>query len=195
MGAALMHLVPKQEYAPGAVAAIKNQVVNSLIDKASQELSLRPEQLVARDIRSYEDLWWCKTDSVVATEDDWLFTTTTINTWESISDDDRTMADERFVAIWGLRDMWMRTQMDTDAVTVPAISLVRITVGGATKTIWDLGPCGCYAPEITGICPSAIIIPQNASFLFEGYVNAAATAIYLMPLGIVCEPRGKLISP
>ena len=195
MGAALVQLTPVQEMAPGAVAAIRNQVIKALQDKASSEMSLRPEDLVVRDIRPIDDLSWCATAGTEATENDWKFTGSAANTWDNITVANESMADERYIAVYGLRDMWYRSNFTGTTVgPVPTIGLVRISVGGADKVIWDISPAECYAPHVAGVCSSAIIIPQNVTYQFAVYSNNT-NAMYMALMGFVCEPKGKVIMP
>ena len=46
-----------------------------------------------------------------------------------------------------------------------------------------------------GICPSAVIIPQQTYYQIYGYIIAASTVSYVSLEGLVVEPRGKVVSP
>lgn len=197
---AYVYLIPIAELSPGAVSAIRNEVKEELVSVAAKELSIPRADLVTRDIRSFTDLKICQTSSVIGTEYDWLYTTggSGIHAWEYWSDEDQTMADNAFIMLYGLRDLSMRNQAWAEATPVAqAISLVKVEVGNSTKTIWDAGCLGAYSLSgpAEAICPTGILIPQNVSFQLSVYCNANSKAMYLQAVGIVCEPRGTLISP
>ena len=197
---AYVYTIPIAELSPGAVSAIRNEVKEELVSTASKELSIPRSGLITRDIRSFTDLKICQTTSAIATEYDWLYTTggSGIHTWEYWSDEDQTMADNTFIMLYGLREFSVRNTAWKETTPVAqAISLVKIEVGNSTKTIWDAGCLAAYG--LTGpaeaISPTGILLPQNVSFQLSDYCNANSAAIYLQAVGIVCEPRGTLISP
>ena len=86
------------------------------------------------------------------------------------------------------------------------ISLVRINVGGSDKVLWDISGIYSSMEHRSGFSPSAVIIPQNSSYVisyyrmgtFEAGVYAAPVTdeiAWLQLVGVVVEPRGKVISP
>lgn len=197
---AYVYLIPIAELAPGAVSAIRNTVKEDLVSTASKELSIPRSDLITRDIRSFTDLKICKTSSTIGTEYNWLYTTGSggVHTWEYWSDEAQTMADNTFVMLYGLRELTLRnTAWQETTPKAQAISLVKIEVGNSTKTIWDAGCLAAYGVSgpAEAICPTGILLPQNVSFQLSVYCNANSTAIYLQAVGIVCEPRGTVISP
>ena len=204
MAVAFTQLIPIQEMAPGSVAAIRLQVTNALVALAARELNMTPDQLVVRDLRPVEDLQLYGSGTTAATIDDWIFTTaaTTATGFVTISGD-KTMGDQRYVALYGVRELRF-TELLRSSVTVQtlvwlpdAVSLLKINVGGGDKVIWDTTKIQCYPDAPVAITPGAVVIPQNASFNISIYkAQGVASAIVRMILeGVVVEPRGKVISP
>ena len=204
MGAALTQLIPISELAPGAAGAIRNQVISALLALASKELTMPEEKLVVRDLRPVEDLALYSTGTTVSTINDWLFTTaaTTVTGFVAINNVATAMADQRYVAIYGVKDLRMAygTKQAAAATIVAgcqAVSLIKINVGGGDKAIWDLSKLQAYPEQIVGITPGGVIIPQNASYTISLYKSqgtaSMVTAIVLE--GVVVEPRGKTTSP
>jgi hypothetical protein len=77
------------------------------------------------------------------------------------------------------------------------VSLIKINVGGSDKVIWDITCIEAYPNDMVGFAPSAVIIPQNASYNIYYYFKTTIAGIRasLQLIGVVCEPRGKVISP
>lgn len=200
--ARLIHLIPAAELAPGQIAAIRNSVTNELLALASRELKMSVDKLVARDIRPYSDIKWATdtnaTDGLAnsaLSTDIWQFTTdATLSGWLSaIASAYRTMGDQRYIAIYGIRD----GRMTVSSPPAPQCTLWRIRVGNSDKVIWDLSKCYAYPDNVVGICPSPVVIPQNTQFNIYGYLPAAAgnAVTYVSFEGIVVEPRGKVVTP
>ena len=119
------------------------------------------------------------------------------------------MGDNRYVALFGVRDLRYSAAGTEDVSDVsnlpktksalgPVASLIRITVGGSEKVIWDVSCMQAYADAQVAFSSSAVIIPQNASYKIEfgKFMTTTAEALYHIQLiGVVVEPRGKVISP
>jgi len=205
MGVAYTQLIPIQELTPGQVGAIRNQVINNLVAQVSRELSLPEDKLVVRDIRPFHDLAMYGVAATTLTFDEWAYTATTdvADTWRTVTGAG-TMGDQRYVALFGIRDLRLGLGLHATATAevYPAVlSLdviqVKINVGGADKVIWDLQNMEAYRDNLVGFSPSAIILPQNVSFnIYYMRVNTATEMKSKVQLiGVVCEPRGKLVSP
>lgn len=201
-----VYLVPIKELTPGAIGKIRNDVIETTVALAERELSLSRDRLVVRDVRPVEDLQIYASHGAAATVEDWIFTTTnTTDTGFVTVTGDASMADDRFVALFGIRDKRMKIA-DVAAAT-PAeqkvgpssVSLVKLSVGGADKVIWDTKCVQGYAylGNLVAFCPSAVIIPQNLTFNIYYYKSDATASmiIWLELIGITVEPRGKTISP
>ena len=216
MGAIETQLIPISELTPGAVGAIRNQVINGLVARASQELSMALEKLVVRDVRPFSDLSMYAAGTTIATIDEWLYdaTSTTANAFTSVTGD-ATMGDQRYVAIFGVRDLRKGVGVHTTAMQLdnstdgfgastlkawnppPAVvRQLRLSVGGAVKVIWDLSSVESY-PDPIGFSPSAIVIPQNTTFNISYNLggNVAGRRAWLQLIGVVVEPRGRVTSP
>ena len=218
-GPALTQLIPLAEMTPGQVGAIRNQVVTQLVRLVASELNMASEKLVVRDVRPFRDLAMYAAGTTAATIDEWLYdaTTTTADAFTTVTGSG-TMADQRWVAIFGVRDLRRGVGVHTtgmglfeattfvgDATSFgkvadlpgQVVSLVKINVGGSDKVIWDLTSFEGYTDKLAGFSPSAIIIPQNSAFNIYYYFKTTAAGIraYLQLIGIVVEPRGKVVSP
>ena len=197
-------LIPVAELTPGSVAAIRNEVTKRLVGIVSAELNVSPDKLVVRDIRPYSDIGWCtNTDAVqVALTEDY---------WEAQSDDAKvggaygacvstslnTMADNRWVAIYGVKDMRMGIATPIEQ----GVGSIKFNVGGNDRAIWDLQNMQCYRDDLAAVSPSAIIIPQNDTFQIYLYgclsndKGSVDVVQYIVLEGIVVEPVGKVLSP
>lgn len=189
-------LIPVEELPPGSLGAIRRQVTENLLTMAATQMKVNRNTLVARDIRPQSDLDWGSNtdyaDSAVTT-DIWNITVDGSNTGyqKLITSASTSMADQRWVAIYGLRDM----KSCFATIVTQATTLFRITVGNSVKAIWDTSKILCYKNNPIGICASPIIIPQNTQFQFEGYILTVGTVCWISLEGVVVEPRGKVISP
>ena len=197
-------LIPKAELPEGAIAFMRNSVIATVKKLASTELKLSEDQLVARDLRPVEDLAMYSTGTTAATVNNWIFTTAGDATTGFVTvTGSATMAVERFVAIYGVKDL--RCVYGVKAVTGPTyrwtiphcISQIKIDVGGGTKAIWDLIKMQCSPDEPVGVSPAAVLIPQNTIYNIWYYKHLATASVIsnLVLEGVVVEPRGKTISP
>lgn len=200
--AKLTQLVPMQELSAGQVSAQRNRVIRDLLARASRELKMAEDKLVVRDIRPYSDLNWATEDTAAdalvkaaITADRWDFTTDDANAlWLSaILTTKRTMADQRYVAIYGLRD----SRVTYATIINIQCTLWRFQVGHSYKAIWDASKCYAYRTNVAGFCPTEIVIPQNTQFNIFGYLptDEGDKASYVQFEGVVVEPVGKVISP
>jgi len=196
-------LTPIQEMAPGQVTAIRNSVIDAVVAKASSELSLPANKLIIRDIRPYHDLDF-------ADNTDYLTEVCNIDTWGAFYSggaqvvspaasgnyydaiaDGTTMADNRYVALYGVRDM----RVSLNAIIAQNISLIKFNIGAADRIIWDLSKCENFKNYIAGVTPSPVVIPPLAPYQVSCYLMADSIAPYLQLMGFVVEPIGLLITP
>lgn len=198
-------LIPTMELAPGAIAAIRNEIVTILVARAARELGKAPEQLLVRDLRPFSDLGWATNDDIgtaALTEDEWIFTSDDSANYsaftEMISSSYDEMGDDRYVAIYGVKDM----RMSLNAPIAQALSMLKINVGGNDKVIWDLQNMQAYPNALAAVClPPGVIIPPSTSFQIYGQGclsddgGATDIASYIVLEGIVVEPKGKVLSP
>lgn len=189
-------LIPVEELPPGSLGAIRRQVTENLLTMVTTQLKVSRDTLVARDIRPQSDLdWGSNTDfaNAAVTTDIWNITSDGSNTGYQgiITAGSTSMADQRWIAIYGLRDM----KSCFATIVTQAMTLFKIIVGNSVKAIWDTSKILCYKNNPIGICPSPIVIPQNTQFQFEGYILATTTVSWVSLEGVVVEPRGKVISP
>jgi hypothetical protein len=115
------------------------------------------------------------------------------------------MADQRWVAIFGVRDTRFTTASETMTVSFVResfnknVSLVRVNVGGADKVIWDTTCIDMYPEQPVAFTPSPIVIPQNTIYtisFYNNWLNATDCGpSFLQLVGITVEPRGKVVSP
>lgn len=196
-------LTPIQEMAPGQVSAIRNSVIDAVVAKASRELSLPETKLVVRDIRAFDDLGF-------GNNTDYMATVTSTNVWGTFKAsntyivtaaspgaycdaiaDSTAMGDNRYVALFGVRDWRMARPTIVDA----EITLIKFNVGNADKVIWDLTKVEAYQNYVAGFTPSAIVIPPLAAYQISCYLRAGGIAPCLQLVGVVVEPVGLLITP
>jgi len=189
-------LIPAAELSPGALGTIRLQVTKALLETASKELQLPQNDLVVRDIRPQADLDWGSHANFVTgllTTELWTCTTDGANTGfqEIIVSGSDVMADQRFMALYGIAN----SRFTGNTIAAPCVSLFKIVVGNSVKAIWDTEPLNAYRRNAVGVSPSAIIIPQNTQFQLYGYITAVTTVCDIHMIGLVCEPRGKVLSP
>ncbi|MCD6362140.1 MAG: hypothetical protein J7M38_14880 [Armatimonadetes bacterium] len=193
-----VYLIPYQELAPGQIGAIRNQVAKSLLSLASDKLQMPADNLIIRPLRPQSDLDWGSdattglANAAVTTEIWNLTTDASLSGFlPLITSASTTMADNRFVAIYGIKD----SRFNAASVPAQSTSLWKFDVGHSTKAIWDLSKCYAYRSNVAGFSPTAVIIPQNSYFQIYGYSIATNTASYVSLIGMVCEPRGLVVSP
>lgn len=203
MAASNILLTPTQELAPGQVAAIRNAVIDAVVAKASSELSLPEDNLVVRDIRAYDDLGFGNNlaymASVTATNvwgtfkssDGYIATAANPGQYNNAIADNTTMADNRYVALYGVRDWRISRPTVNDA----DVSLIKFNIGSADRVIWDLTKCEAYKNFIAGITSSPVLIPPLAPYQISCYLVAGGTEVCLQLMGFVVEPVGILIVP
>lgn len=196
--AALTNLIPVEELAPGQVAAIKNEVTKNLIAMAMAQLQMPADNLIVRDIMPQTDLDWGSdattglAQSEVTTEIWYLTTDNVLSGYlPLVTNASTTFGDQKFCAIYGIRDC----RKSEATVVAQTTSLWKFEVGHSIKAIWDLSKCYAYPHNTFGICPSAVIIPQNTQYQIYGYSIATNVASWVMLEGIIVEPRGKQVSP
>lgn len=194
----LTNLIPVQELAPGQIAAIKNEAIKALLAMASAQLQMSVDNLVVRDIMPYTDLKW-GTDATTGlaksalTTDIWYLQTDDSLTGylPLVTSASTTMGDQKFCAIWGLRDARGAEATVVDQTT----SLWKFDIGHSIKAIWDVSKLYAYRYNSYGICPSPVIIPQNVYYQIYGYSILVNVMSWLMLDGCIVEPRGKQVSP
>jgi len=204
MPAPLTNLIPLQELPPGAVNSIRRGAVNFALKEAATRLGMSIDELVVRDVRPVEDLQMYSTGTTLATIEDWVFTTAATTTTGFVTvTGDKNMGNNRFVVLFGVRDN--RLAIATVATAAPAalvvgpssVSLVKVSVGGADKVVWDTKCMQGYGQDQAAFTQYFVLIPQNTTFNISYYKSQATASmlIWLALIGITVEPRGKIISP
>lgn len=173
----LVQLIPLGELAPGQAGAIRNKVIDGLVQQACRELKMVPAQLVVRDIRP--------TDIGFTYQDFRVTTGTTVNAYESTgSGVSGTSADQTYIGIFGVKD-------DGDNHSVSA---VKFNVGGGDRAIWMLEQLNKF-DDYVGFSPSAIVIPQTTPYIIYKWVRSISSTNNICFKGVIVEPRGKVVSP
>lgn len=200
-----IYLTPVSELAPGAIAAIRNEIIDILMARASRELNKPLEQLLSRDLRPLDDIGWATHADIgitALTEDEWIFTSDDSANYgaftKMISTTYDELAKDRYVAIYGVKDM----RMSLASPIAQALSMLKINVGGNDKVIWDLQSMQAYPNALSAVCPPpGVIIPPSTAFQIYGYGGlsddggSTDIASYIVLEGIVVEPKGKVLSP
>ena len=173
---AYTQLIPSSELSAGQAAAIRNEVINKLVQLAVSQLNVTADKLVVRDIRPATDLDF-------GTEDWYETTGTTTGAFETMTTG--TMGDERFVGIYGVKD-------DPDAFG--SVSQIRFNIGGGDRAFWTLQSLN-EEDGFVGLSPAGVLISQNTPYTIARYVVRASRAAHLVLKGVVVEPRGRTVSP
>ena len=207
--AAQTYLVPVQEMTPGMVAEVRNSVIDQVVRIAAKELGMAEKDLVVRDVLPVNDLGFDFSAASGGTgECNWEFAATVTTVGYATVTGASTMSNNRYVAIFGVRDLRMgigATYGCTDQlgfILPPSpTSLIKFEVGGAVKAIWDTTGLSAYR-EMAGFTTAPILIPQNAAYNIYFYnrpYGTVGTGIaiysYLQLIGVTVEPRGQLVSP
>lgn len=197
-------LIPTEELPQGQVSAIRNAVIQELLAVASRKLNVSPGELVVRDLRPVEDLALYSVGTTAATINNWLFTTaaTTATGYVTVTGD-ATMADQRFVALYGARDMRRghgptAVVAATDTAIGPqTVSLIKISLGGGERVVWDMSKCAVYTETCAGVSPTPVMIPERVLYNISYYKSQALASapVYITLEGVVVEPKGKVLSP
>ena len=169
-------LIPLAELASGEAANIRQAATNAVVAMASKTLGLPPEGLIARDALPDEDFdhrshSWHEVTGATA------------DVYETMMDG--TLADNRFVAIYGAVD-W------TD---YPSVSALRFTIGGSQRVVWNLENLYSNGGPRVGLTAGPILIPQNTPYTVARYVEHETVTAFIVLKCVVVEPVGKLVSP
>jgi hypothetical protein len=178
-------LVPKDEIPLDRLDGIKSAAIRMLLQKAEE--ALPGKKLIIRDLTP---------QALELTNNEWTETSgSTDNAWNDTSIANKTIADNRFVAIIGCKVL--------SGHTTPPISALKFTVGGSEVARWDLYKAfRTYTLTTSGavehdnpVCytEGPIIITQNMSLTISEYVIEASTPYKLAFFGYVCEPEGKTL--
>lgn len=203
-------LIPIPELTPGAVGSIRNQVINAVVKTAATELGLPQDKLVVRDVRPVGDLQMYAGGTTDATVEDWIYDSSTItaSAYNTVTGD-KTMGDNRFVALFGVRDLRGTLTIHATGAggtsnyyemfsMASVVSQIKVAVGGSDKVIWDIESIQPYKNQMVGFTNSPVIIPQNTLFNIKYYYNGAqcpGSRVNLQLIGVTVEPRGKVIAP
>ena len=217
-GIANTQLIPVQELTPGQIGAIRNEAIGFVVGRAMKELGLAQDRLVVRDIRPVADLAMYSNDTSAATLERWVYgASAAASGFVAVSPTTGTMGDNKFVCVFGVRDLGGNIGKDTGgaSATSPAtdisnpahISFVKFNIGGADKVIWDVSGVRAYAGSWAAFSPSPVLIPQNTGFVLYYYLYCHYACVasmgalladseqFLQLLGVTVEPRGLTISP
>lgn len=157
----------------GATLDARNQLADALMQRAKKELNLTEEDIVLREMRP-EDLGYGTpefTNSVVAATNNNIVNAVTI-------------ADNRFVGIYGIRYAQTGTQ---------SLSQLNVTRKGSVVRYWQIQ--GAQALENgTLYFDDPVIFDQNTLVTITGYPVTTNTAEKMVILGLVAEKAGMLVA-
>ena len=163
-------LLPTSILSGEKLQEIRNLYIKKLIEATLGEMP--EDNLVIRDLMP--------TDLVLA-QDDWRMTTgATARVWANSSIAAVTIADNRFVCIWGVSDI----------SGAQAIGGLRITNAGTRVAIWSLDHLWAYPDNMGGIALSPVIVKQNLVLTIEWYVKYPNAPVEFVLDGAVCEKEG-----
>lgn len=118
-------------------------------------------------------------------------TGTTANAWENTHIASQSIANERFVGVYGL----VNTSQDSRVVAL------RFTIGSALRAQWSLFPLDTDDQRIetrTGIALSPWVVKQNQQLTIEQYISGTPVRIgstHIAYLGVTVEKVGRVLSP
>lgn len=172
-----IQLVPLAELGDGQAAYIRNTCIEIALAIVSKELKKAPKDLIVRDIQPSVDLGY----SVASWNE---VTGASTGTYETMTSG--TMADMRFVALFGVKDDSPETN----------VSKVKVNLGGSDKAVWQLEALySANGGARVGLAPTPVLIPQNKPYTISRYVLNANSPAHIALKGFVIEPRGRTISP
>lgn len=167
-------LTPIRNMAPERLDALQQEALAKLLEIAETDLRGPEKRLILRDLMP--------TDLGLSNES-WFETTGgTPNAFEDSEIASKTIADQRFIVIWGL----------IDASEAIAVSALRFTVGSSKVALWSLDKLA-MDPNRQGVALSPIFISQNTPITIEHYVKVANEGTELIFVGAVCEKEGKTL--
>ena len=165
-------LVPELALPLDELHKLRIQHISKLYNAAKAELPA--EKLIIRDLQP--------TDVGLA-QDDWRMTTgATARAWEASSISAKVIADNRFVAIFGVADI-------SDA---QAIGGLKVESQQSTVAEWGLD--SLWADEQKrAIALAPVIVKQNLVLTVRWYVKFPNAPVELVLIGAVCEKEGLVL--
>ncbi|RLF35617.1 MAG: hypothetical protein DRM99_04315 [Thermoplasmata archaeon] len=144
--------------------------------KAMKELNLSEDQIVIRPLRP-EDLG--------LTNPAWRFSVTSTSAWNTLIDS-KTIADNRFVGIYGI----------CSPESTQLITQLKITRAGSDARIWNIEIASAQEDK-TIYVDDPFTVDQNTTLTIQGYNATTGTnsSYQLIFLGVVAEKKGMVISP
>jgi len=161
-----LHLMPEQRIADLRDGYIKLVVETALAGTKARKL-LDVRDLLPSDIGLTNEVWYERTGS-------------SKNTWENSAIASKTIADGRWICIWGV----------TDNSEVPSVSALRFDVGGSKVALWHLDKLNGLEHK-AAIALSPVIVSEGISLTIEHYVKVASSQTELIYDGCVVEVSGK----
>lgn len=167
-------LTPIRNMAPERLDGLQQLALDKLLEIAEKELKGTEKRFIQRDLMPTD---------LGLTNEVWDETTgDTANDWEDSDIASKTIADQRFIVIWGV----------IDASQTISVSALRFTVGSSKVAEWNLDKLA-QDPNHQGVALSPIFISQNTPITIEHYVKVANSETELILVGAVCEKEGKIL--
>lgn len=167
-------LTPIRNMAPERLDSLQQGALARLLEIAEKDLKGPEKRLIQRDLMPSD---------LGLTNEVWDETTGgTANTFENSDIASKTIADQRFIVIWGL----------IDASETISVSALRFTIGSSKVALWNLDKLA-EDPNRQGVALSPIFISQNTPITIEHYVKVANSGTKLILVGAVCEKEGKTL--
>ncbi|MDP2665187.1 MAG: hypothetical protein Q8P23_00865 [bacterium] len=193
-------LIPKAFLPPGTIEEIVALTQKTLVEEALRGFPTGT-QVTVRDLRPTD---------LGLTNGEWTETSSTDNSFTAMAVSAKSIADETYVAIYGI-GMLSLTILADDLIAKPPISAIRITVGASKVAQWSVYPLwkntayvetstsdlvtAVFSDPLYGILQSPIIIGKNGVITMEMY-NIEETIVFKpIVLGFVCEKQGKTFNP
>ena len=187
--------------APAKIDGIVNALIGQLCGLAYAAMG--PVALTARNLVA--------SDFPGDSNNDWLEVSLTVdNAYANSANGDGTaIADETFIGIYGFKQILHEEVDGEDGADTPAMTTIRITVGGTLVAQWDMhstfvgmaesgAPATTMGPTVkhmTAIIESPVIITQNQTLTVAFYEVENTLDTIVAFLGIVVEKVGRTLNP
>jgi len=157
---------------PEDVKSIVEYVDSLLVEQASKETGLAPEELVTRDLDPSLDMGFSTPE--------WKTTAGAAGTLTYVN---ITVPDQKFIAIYGAGVLG----------TVP-VTMIEFKSGASVIDRWYIEDAELNKEHPVKVARVPVIVGQNRPLTISIYATAAGD-VKLVLLGRVCEPKGKTINP
>lgn len=167
-------IVPISDLPDGVVDAYREQVVTNLRNLASQKLTTGADNITVRDLDLEED--------VSATNEDWKWTLSTANDYNTILSSGFTVPIDRFFSFFGVHLLTAGSAMQK----------IKYAQGGVTTDIWAVRHL-LAKEEPSGISRRPIMATSSTPLQISLYGNTAQDEEVVF-MAYAAEKKGRFIA-